>query len=122
MRLHDILAALTGPAALAVGLAKRIKLGLVVIVLVAVAISHPAAAAPKNSSNSCTIADIKSPRAAACIKQAEDDINKNAPYVHYVLCSNDGANAACGSDMCCCQKGHGCAAIAKGRSSGGGSR
>jgi hypothetical protein len=101
MRIRDRLVALNVAAALAAGL----------IALVAVALPQPAAAAPKHFSSSCTMSDIQSPRAAACIRQAEQDILNDAPYSHFVICSNDGANAVCGSDMCCCQKGHGCTAI-----------
>lgn len=103
--------AFTAAVAFAVGLARRSSLFLVVFALTTIAVLQPAAARKKSPSFTCTMSQIQSAQARPCIKKQEQDAFNGAPYPHYVICENDGAHAACGSNMCCCQKGHGCAAL-----------
>ena len=95
----------------AAGRAGRPSVFLVVFALTTIAVLQPAAAKKKSSPFTCTMSQIQSAQAQPCIKKQEQDAFNGAPYPHYVICENDGAHAACGSNMCCCQKGHGCTAL-----------
>jgi hypothetical protein len=103
--------AFTVTAELAVVVARRVTLSLVVLALTTIAVVHPAVARKKSSPFTCTMAQIQSAQAQPCLKKQEQDAFNNVPYPHYVICENDGAQSVCGSNMCCCQKGHGCTAL-----------
>ena len=94
-----------------VGIPTWCAIGLAIIVLAAIALVQPAVARKKAPSFTCTMAQIQSAQAQPCLKKQEQDVMNNAPYAHYVICEKDGAQSVCGSNMCCCQKGHGCTAL-----------
>ena len=57
--------------------------------------AQPAIAKPRSTFMGCTVAQIQSPRASACIDQMQKDIMAGYAYPHFVMCDATG--------MYCCQ-------------------
>ena len=56
---------------------------------------NTADAKPKATSDGCSVAQVQSPAAAACLRQLEQDVMSGKPTIHALYCSSTGKIYCC---------------------------